>query len=98
MHLNAQESLPSCVVARQQYRKSLDEHTKLGRVVWSNHLESCIAETTNVAHGTEMYSIVAIPSKKTISYDGGLIAADHRSGREKAAQRQRLFEEAISGK
>jgi hypothetical protein len=98
MHLNAQKNPPSCLAAGQQYRKSLDEHTTLGRVAWSNHLESCIAETTNVAHGTEMYSVVAIPSKKTISYDGGLIAADHRSSREKAAQHQRLFEEAINGK
>lgn len=98
MHLNAQKNPSSCLAAGQQYRKSLDERTTLGRVVWSNHLKSCIAETTNVAHGTEMYSVVAIPSKKTISYDGGLINADHRSSREKAAQHQRLFEQAISGK
>jgi len=61
-----------CKSLGKKYEKSLDEHTKIGRVAWSPRSDSCIAESINIESGTEMYSITSLPSGKNLGTSGGL--------------------------
>ncbi len=60
----------------------------MGRIAWSPKAKSCVVETLNVVAGTEMYSIIAIPSKKNLGVSGGVVSMINR-------EREKAFRDAL---
>ena len=87
-----------CKVLGRKYEKTLDQYTKMGRVVWSSVASSCVAETTNIIAGTEMYSITALPSRKNLGASGGVTSWLDKTREVETAKRQLLWDSLVSPK
>ena len=84
-----------CSQPGKKFEKTLDDHTKMGRVTWSSRFKSCIAETTNVESGTEMYSVTAIPSGKNIGVSGGVTSTLNQERKREDERRAALWDNAV---
>jgi hypothetical protein len=87
-----------CVVLGKKYEKSLDQYTKMGRVAWSPRLQSCIAETTNIVAGTEMYAITSLPSEKNEFTSGGTTSWLDKNRGEETAKRDSAWQSLVAEK
>jgi hypothetical protein len=87
-----------CKALGKKYEKSLDEHTKIGRVAWSPRIDSCIAESINIESGTEMYSITSLPSGKNLGTSGGLTSWLDKDRDKETARRDFFWNNLLSPK